>query len=319
MKINWFPGHMHKARLQIKETLPQVDLLIEVLDARIPWSSENPMIAELRGQKPVLKVLAKYDLADPDLTEIWIQHLEKTSGVKARPVTTQEIPTIRRLKSAMIGMLPNKSGKTITTMVVGIPNVGKSTIINILAGKKVAKTGNEPAVTKGQQRINIGDGIFLLDTPGVLWPNVENIKSGYRLAAIGSVKETAMDYTDVGFFVGKFLLQHFPDRLIDRFQLEKTPDDVEQLIEMLGRKRGCLGRSGVVDLERTSKILVTELRQGTLGRLTLETPTMMEHEKIETERLVREKEEKKKEKDAKRKKRFQAKQRAQRKAREHRR
>ena len=319
MKINWFPGHMHKARLQIRETLPQVDLLIEVLDSRIPWSSENPMLAELRGEKPVLKVLAKYDLADPELTATWVQHLEKACGVKARPVTTQEIPTIRHLKSAMIGMLPDKKGKTITTMVVGIPNVGKSTIINILAGKKVAKTGNEPAVTKAQQRINIGDGIFLLDTPGVLWPNVENIKSGYRLAAIGSVKETAMDYTDVGFFVGKFLLQHFPQRLIDRFQLDGVPEDVEQLIEMLGRKRGCLGRSGVVDLERTSKILVTELRQGTLGRLTLETPNMMEQEKIETARFVREKEEKKKEKDAKRKKRFQTKQRAQRKAREHRR
>ncbi|MDG2013294.1 MAG: ribosome biogenesis GTPase YlqF [Pirellulaceae bacterium] len=319
MKINWFPGHMHKARLQIKETLPQVDLLIEVLDARIPWSSENPMLAELRGEKPVLKVLAKYDLADPDLTQTWIGHFEKTAAVKARPVTTKDIPSIRKLKSAMIGMMPHKSGKTITTMVVGIPNVGKSTIINILAGKKVAKTGNEPAVTKGQQRINIGDGIFLLDTPGVLWPNVENIKSGFRLAAIGSVKETALDYADVGFFVGRFLLQHFPERLLERFGLEETPADVEQLINAIGRKRGCLGRSGVVDIDRTSKILVTELRQGTLGRLTLETPSMIEIEKIETARDLLKKEEKKKIKDAKRKKRFQTKQRAQRKAREHRR
>ena len=319
MKINWFPGHMHKARLQIKETLPQVDLLIEVLDARIPWSSENPMLAELRGDKPVLKVLAKFDLADPDLTQTWITHFEKTAGVKARPVTTKEIPTIRKLKTGIIGMLPNKSGKTITTMVVGIPNVGKSTIINILAGKKVAKTGNEPAVTKGQQRINIGDGIFLLDTPGVLWPNVENIKSGYRLAAIGSIKETALDYADVGFFVGRFLLKHFPERLQERFGLQEVPEDVEQLVEAIGRKRGCLGRSGVVDLDRTCKILVTELRQGTLGRLTLETPSMMEIEKIDTARQILEKEEKKKIKDAKRKKRFQTKQRAQRKAREHRR
>ncbi len=318
MKINWFPGHMHKARLQIKETLPKVDLLIEVLDARIPWSSENPMLCELRGDKPVLKVLAKQDLADPQLTEAWRNHMERSAGVRARPVTTQDIPSIRRLKSFITEMLPNKAGKTITTMVVGIPNVGKSTIINVLAGKKVAKTGNEPAITKAQQRIRIGDGLFLLDTPGVLWPNVENINSGYRLAAIGSIKETALDYAEVGFFVARYLLNHYPQRVLERYQFESLPENEAELIDALGRRRGCLGRSGVVDIERACKILVTELRSGGLGVLTLETPEMMDREKRETARLQAETAARKQEKDDRRKKRFRAKQRAQRKAREHR-
>lgn len=301
----------------MKETLPRVDLLIEVLDARIPYSSENPMLAELRGDKPCLKVLAKSDLADPEMTDQWQTWLEQTAGVKARAVTTKDIPTIRQLKRTVVDLVPNKAGKTITTMVAGIPNVGKSTIINILAGKKVAKTGNEPAVTKGQQRINIGDGIFLLDTPGVLWPNVENINSGFRLAVIGSVKETAMEYADVGFFAAKYLIEKYPDRIMERYNLDEKPETNEQLIEMLGRKRGCLGRSGVVDIDRASKILVTELRSGLLGRLTLETPAIMEREKLETEKLMAEKAEKKKIKDAKRQKAFRAKQRAKRKAREH--
>ena len=232
-------------------------------------------------------------------------------------MTTKDIPTIRQLKRTVVDLVPNKAGKTITTMVAGIPNVGKSTIINILAGKKVAKTGNEPAVTKGQQRINIGDGIFLLDTPGVLWPNVENINSGFRLAVIGSVKETAMEYADVGFFAAKYLIEKYPDRIMERYNLDEKPETNEQLIEMLGRKRGCLGRSGVVDIDRASKILVTELRSGLLGRLTLETPAIMEREKLETEKLMAEKAEKKKIKDAKRQKAFRAKQRAKRKAREH--
>lgn len=319
MKINWFPGHMHKARLQMKETLPRVDLLIEVLDARIPYSSENPMLAEIRGDKPCLKILAKSDLADPEMTVEWQKYLERTAGVKALAVTKKDIPSIRQLKRTITDMLPNKSGKNITTMVAGIPNVGKSTIINILAGKKVAKTGNEPAITKGQQRIHIGNGIYLLDTPGVLWPNVENINSGYRLALAGSVKDTAMEYVDVGFFGARYLLEEFPERLADRYNFEETPENAEQAIEMLGRSRGCLGKSGVVDYDRASKILVTEIRAGLLGRITFESPAIMEREKYETAKLMEEQAEKKRIKDEKRKKKFRQKQRIERKAREHRR
>ena len=294
MQIQWFPGHMHKARVQIKETLPKVDLVIEVLDARIPYSSENPMLAELRGDKPCLKILNKADLADPELVKVWLKFFEQQKGIKARPTSTEDRGSIRQLTPLMSQMLPEKGeGKTITTMIAGIPNVGKSTIINILANKKVAKTGNEPAVTKGQQRINIGDGVTLLDTPGVLWPNVENIYSGYRLATIGSIKETAMDYADAAFFSAEFMLKHYHARLVERYGMETVPNTAMEFIEELGRKRGCLRKAGIVDIDRASKIFVTELRAGKLGALTLETPEMMVLEKAATiERIAAKEKEK---------------------------
>ncbi len=312
MQIQWFPGHMHKARLEIEATLPKVELLIEVLDARIPYSSENPMLEELRRDKPCLKVLAKSDLADPEQTKIWQKFFDDVKGVRARPVSQKEPATIRRLKQVINEMLPTKS--SITTMVVGIPNVGKSTIINVLAGRAVAKTGNEPAVTKMQQRISIGDGITLLDTPGVMWPNVENVNSGYRLGLLGSIKDTAVEYADIGFFGARYLLEHHPDRVAERFELEGELNSDQELIEALGRRRGCLGRSGVVDIDRVSRILVNEVRNGSLGRMTLESPEVMQFEKLQTAKRMEERAEKKAEKDAKRKKRFKAKQRAKAKA-----
>lgn len=306
--IQWFPGHMHKARVEIAKTLPRVDILIEVLDARIPFSSENPMLAELRGNKPCLKVLTKSDLADPELTKVWQKFYDSNDLIRARPVTSKEVTTIRRLKNVVSDMLPKKS--SITSMVVGIPNVGKSTIINILAGRKVAKTGNEPAVTKAQQRINIGDGITVLDTPGVMWPNVENIHSGYRLGLLGSIKDTAIDYADIGFYGAKYLIKNHPDRVRERFDLKEDFETEVELIEAIGRKRGCLGRSGVVDVDRVCRILVNEVRNGSLGKLTLETPEDMQIEKIQTAKRMEERAAKKAEKDAKRKKRFKAQQRA---------
>lgn len=290
MQIQWFPGHMHKARVQMQETIPKVDLVIEVLDARIPYSSENPMLAELRGDKPCLKILNKSDLADPEMTEIWLKYFENQQGIRARSTTTEDRRSIRQLVSIVNKMLPHKKAdSTITTMIAGIPNVGKSTIINMLANKKVAKTGNEPAVTKGQQRIHIGDGVTLLDTPGVLWPNVENIASGFRLATIGSIKETAMDYADVAFYISGFIIEKYFDRLVDRFGLEQRPEGPTELVEAIGRRRGCLGKAGMVDIDRASKIFVTELRAGKLGPLTLESPEMMVLEKLETEKRIAEK------------------------------
>ena len=305
MQIQWFPGHMHKARVQMKAIIPKVDLVIEVLDARIPFSSENPMLEELRGSKPCLKILNKADLADRKWTKRWLDYLDKRKCIKARATSTDDIKTIRQLSSICVDMVPDKAeGKTITTMIAGIPNVGKSTIINILAGKKVAKTGNEPAVTKNQQRINIGNSVTMLDTPGVLWPNVENINSGFRLAAIGSIKETAMDYTDVGFMMAEFMLKNYGEMLVDRYSLSETPADAMEFIEALGRKRGCLRKAGIVDIDRASKIFVTELRSGKLGTITLETPEMMEAEKIETAARIAAKAEKKAKSRVKRKAAF---------------
>lgn len=305
MQIQWFPGHMHKARVQMQETIPKVDLVIEVLDARIPYSSENPMLAELRGDKPCLKILNKADLADPAMTKVWLKYLDEQSGVSARATTTEDRKTIRQLVPLCVKMLPHKKqDSTITTMIAGIPNVGKSTIINLLANKKVAKTGNEPAVTKGQQRIKIGDGVTLLDTPGVLWPNVENIASGFRLATIGSIKETAMDYADVAFYISDFIIQTYFDRLKERFGLEEQPKDAMELVEAIGRRRGCLGKAGMVDIDRASKIFVTELRAGKLGPLTLESPEMMVFEKAATAKRIAEKKETKEKDKRKRKAAF---------------
>ncbi len=280
MSIQWYPGHMHKAQLQIQQALTKVDLLIELLDARIPFSSENPMLATLRGDKPCLKVLSKSDLADPALTSRWQAHLERQTGVWVRAITTAQAGTIARLTDVCQKMLPHRGGlgKPIRTMIVGVPNVGKSTVINTLAGRNVAKTGNEPAITKNQQQVKIGTGILLLDTPGILWPNVENENSGYRLAATGAIKDTAMEYPDVAYFVAGYLLENYPEALAERYSLDETPVDQVALLDAIGKRRGCLAKGGVVDYDRTSRIFINDLRTGALGPITFETPEMIAQE-----------------------------------------
>lgn len=306
MSIQWFPGHMHKARVEMAEILPKVDLVIEVLDARIPYSSENPMLAELRGEKPCLKVMNKSDLADPDWTAKWKIHFEKQRGVRARSVTTTEPSQIRRIADDCLKMFPEKEGigKHVTAMICGIPNVGKSTLINILAGRKVAKTGNEPAVTKGQQRINLKNGVRLFDTPGILWPNLANEKGGYRLAAIGSIRETAMEYEDVAFYLAGYLREVFPDRIMERYKFEELPNGALEVLDAIGKKRGCLNKRGIIDYERVSRILLTEFRSGKMGPITLETPEMAEQEKVEVAAKLKAKYEAKTKKTAERKAKY---------------
>ncbi len=282
MHIQWYPGHMHKANKEIKEVIPQIDLIIEVLDARIPFSSQNPLLATLRGKKPCIRVLSKSDLADAESTLIWQSYLEQEQGVKTLAVTTQQPDKIKQITQLCHKMIPERGStdKTIKTMIMGIPNVGKSTIINILADRLIAKTGNEPAVTKRQQRIRLDNNIVLSDTPGVLWPNVENKNSGYRLAATGAIKDTAIDYSDVAFFTAEYLLEYYPNLLKARFDFEKLPDNESDLMEAIGRKRGCLRAKKQVDIEKTSKILIAEFRAGTIGKITLERPEIIKKELI---------------------------------------
>jgi len=296
MNIQWYPGHMHKASKEIKQLLPAIDLIIEVLDARIPFSSQNPMLSTIRGDKPCIRVLSKNDLADPVATKLWQDYLEQEQGVKTLAITTQEPEYIKQITQLCSKMVPEKgtNDKKIKTMIMGIPNVGKSTIINILANRMIAITGNEPAVTKRQQRINLDGNIVLSDTPGVLWPNVENKNSGYRLAATGAIKDTAIDYSDVAFFTAEFLLNKYPDELKTRFQFDTLPDNESDLMEAIGKKRGCLRAGKQVDIEKTSKILISELRTGTLGKITLETPEMVETELIELSQIKEQKVAKKK-------------------------
>ncbi|MFT7235647.1 MAG: ribosome biogenesis GTPase A [Methylophagaceae bacterium] len=280
MAINWYPGHMHKASKEMRQIMPQIDLMIEVLDARLPFSSENPMLAQLRGNKPCIKVLSKCDLADPVLTQTWQDYLEQDKGVKTIALTTQEPERMRDVLELCHKMMPSKSAgvKNIQAMIMGIPNVGKSTLINHLAGRQIAKTGNEPAVTKMQQRIKLDRGIVLLDTPGVLWPKLENQHGGYRLAITGAIKETAVSNEDIALFAVAYLRDVYPDYLSSRYHLTSLSQDDDALLAEIGRYRGCLRSGGMIDSERAAKILLTELRAGTLGRLTLETPSMMEVE-----------------------------------------
>ncbi len=302
--IQWFPGHMHKAQKEIAEAIPQIDVIIEVLDARIPFSSENPMIAELKEDKPVVKVLNKRDLADPELTQLWIDHFEKEHNVKAIAITTTQQQEVNRIMELVRKLAPHREeiGKNIRTMIMGIPNVGKSTIINALAGRTIAVTGNQPAVTRRQQRINLQNGIVLSDTPGILWPKVENPHSGFRLAATGAVKDTAMEYDEVAFYTVEYLAKAYPERLMERYQIDELPESDIEIMEEIGRKRGALRAGGRVDLHKCSEILLHELRSGTLGQLTLELPEMITQELIEVEiETARKAEEKAKKKEERRK------------------
>jgi ribosome biogenesis GTPase A len=283
--INWYPGHMHKASKEMRQIVPQVDLIIEVIDARIPFSSQNPMLAEIRGDKPCIKVLSKSDLADPVLTKQWQDYFEQENNVKTIALSTQQPEKMRDLLDLCHKMVPiqdSASGANrVQAMIMGIPNVGKSSLINILAGKMIAKTGNEPAVTKMQQRIKLEQGIVLLDTPGVLWPKLENRHGGYRLAITGAIKETAVSNDDIAMYAVDYFREHYPALLRARYQLDELPIDEMSLLGMIGMKRGCLRAGGIVDLERAAKILLTEFRDATLGLISLETPEMVEKELIE--------------------------------------
>ncbi len=283
MPIQWFPGHMHKAGKEIRKILPKVDLVIEILDARIPHSSDNPLLTEIRNNKPCIKVLNKSDLADPERTREWQSYLERDQGVKTLALSTDQADKVKQITALCHKIIPGRTDsiKNIHAIIMGIPNVGKSTLINILAGKSIAKTGNEPAITKAQQRIKLDESIILLDTPGMLWPKFEHENIGYRLATIGAIKDTAIDHDDVAFFAAAYLKQHYPDRLTQRYQLDSLGETTLELLESIGKKRGCLRAGGQVELDKVGKLFLSELRAGLLGCVTLETPQEIEKELLE--------------------------------------
>ncbi|VAW51891.1 LSU ribosomal maturation GTPase RbgA (B. subtilis YlqF) [hydrothermal vent metagenome] len=284
MAVQWYPGHMNKARRIIKDTMSQVDLVIEVMDARIPFSSENPMVAELRQHRPCIKILNKSDLADPEITKLWMAHLEKEQGVKAQALSVLDKSRTKNLPNLCRKLLPERGSavKSIRVMIMGIPNVGKSTLINTLAGKTLAKVGDEPAVTKmvssAQQRILLEGNIVLSDTPGILWPKIENGNSSYRLAITGAIKNTAFDFEDIALFAADYLIEAYSERIVERYKLKQCPKTGIELLEEIGRRRGLLRAGGIIDMQRTSEILIHEIRNGTLGALSFETPEMIAEE-----------------------------------------
>ncbi len=284
MAVQWYPGHMNKARRIIKDTMSDVDLVIEVMDARIPFSSENPMVAELRQNRPCIKILNKSDLADPEVTRRWLAHFDKEQGVKAQALSVLDKSKTKNLPNLCRKLLPERGTavKSIRVMIMGIPNVGKSTLINTLAGKTLAKVGDEPAVTKevssGQHRILLEGNIALSDTPGILWPKIENENSSYRLAVTGAIKNTAIDFEDIALFAADYLIGAYSKNLVERFKLKQCPQAGNELLQEIGRRRGCLRAGGVIDMQRASEILIHDIRSGALGALSFETPEMVAEE-----------------------------------------
>lgn len=295
MNINWFPGHMHKAQKEIRQLLPEVDLVIEVLDARLPYSSQNPLLQKLRGHTPCIKLLNKSDLADAALTAAWITELQSDPTVKAYAVNTTDAALIKQIPSWCQAWYPERqvNKKPIQVMIMGIPNVGKSTLINLMAERTIAKTGNEAAVTKRQQRIKLPGNVILHDTPGVLWPRFDNQNSAFRLAVTGAIKDHVVEAEDKAFFAADYLLASYPELLKQRYDLPELPHEAYDLLVAIGQKRGALKAGGRVDLTRIANLFLTELRLGQIGPITLETPNMMHRELTEVAEQLRLRAEKK--------------------------
>lgn len=278
MIINWFPGHMAKARRLIEENLKVIDVVIELVDARIPMSSTNPMIGKLIGQKPSVLVLNKADLADPARLAAWVAYYKQqgrqviTLDSKDRKNVKQLVAIVRQLAAPKLERWKARGLKTrsVRTIILGIPNVGKSTLINALSRRNVAKTADKPGETKGKQWVSIGDKLDLLDTPGVLWPKLENQVSAYRLAATGAISDTVFDMETVITQLITELSADYPDLLKSRFKLEDLAEKPLDTIEMIGRKRGCIVAGGVVDLEKTYKMILKDYREGKIGPISLD-------------------------------------------------
>ncbi|MCG8566350.1 MAG: ribosome biogenesis GTPase YlqF [Desulfobacterales bacterium] len=277
MSIQWFPGHMLETEKALKQSVSKVDAVLEVLDARLPIASENPLVNKLAKKAARLKLLNKVDLADPEVTKAWMDYYENQRQIPAVAVSaTQKQDAVRALDDCVSRIQRNRARK-VKIMVVGIPNTGKSTLLNTLAGKKIAKTGNVPAVTRHQQRTSLKNNIDIYDTPGILWPVIEPKERALALATSGAISDTALDYHELAHFAGGFLMERYPDLLLKRYPfLESIPEDETHFIEAVGRARGCLKKGGIIDYQKASLAIIQDLRSGKMGRISFETPQDLE-------------------------------------------
>ena len=284
MTIQWFPGHMAKARREVTEKLKLIDIIFELVDARIPYSSRNPMIDEIIQHKPRLVLLNKADMADKERTKEWIKYFAE-KNVSALAINAQAGEGLREIVQASHQILKEKferlkakgvkNPRAIRAMIVGIPNVGKSTLINRLAKKNIARTGNTPGVTKAQQWIKVGKELELLDTPGILWPKFEDQDVGMKLAVTGAIKDTLLNLQDLAVFSLRFLEKVYPERLKERYQLDKVPDDLVELFDHIGKLRGCIMSGGLIDYDKTAELIVREIRSEKFGRVTFDIPKQL--------------------------------------------
>ena len=280
MNIQWYPGHMTKTRRQIEADLKQVDAVCEIVDARIPVSSRNPDIDAICGDKPRIVILNRMDLADPAATRIWVEHFRK-KGMAAVPTDCKSRRGISEFEPAVRSVLQEKiqrnaargMNRPLRVMIVGIPNVGKSTLINQISGRKGAKAENRPGVTRGKQWVTVNNGLLLLDTPGILWPRFDDPQVGMMLAYTGAVKEGVIDIEELACFLMELLWRRYPQAVKDRYGID-MPADAKgyELLEAAGRKRVFLVARGEIYTERMAKVLLDEYRGGKLGKFTLEIP-----------------------------------------------
>ena len=285
MTINWFPGHMNRARREIGEAIKKVDVVIELVDARLPISSRNPLLAKLSEGKPILTLFTKSDLADPEVTAAW---LDAWKGPRPLALVMSDSKSVKRVPRRCRELAPHRGGpgRTLRTLVVGIPNVGKSTLINSLTGRKIAKVGDRPAVTRRAQRVELDHDLSIFDSPGVLWPKLDDQEGAHRLAASGAIGENAFELIDVAGWAICFVATQYRDQLVARYGLEDEVDEIlagtsddpsdssraVALLEAVGRRRGALRSGGHVDLDRAADLFVRDLRGAKVGRISYERP-----------------------------------------------
>ena len=277
MAIGWFPGHMHKASKELDRALLKTHIIIEVLDARAPIASTNPRIASMRPELPRIRILNKSDLAQAEITQQWQIYFDQQDNSICLS-NTQKNPIVAKTLIAKASDLIRKadqiqfSQRKNQIVIGGIPNVGKSTLLNQICDRKIAKTGNEPAVTLGQQRVRLSDSWVLIDTPGLLWPKLTDQHAAYLLAAIGTIRNTAIDSEDIALFLAEHLSKHYKQRLSDRYKVVQSKNDAKTILSEIANYRGSITSGGKIDWNKTSEILLNDFRTGKLGRFSLERP-----------------------------------------------